>query len=582
MRNSIRSIAWTGAVAGVLAMGQAGAAVKLSNAFDGNVFRGSEAGRGISIDVVPRPDGSNIFFGALFTFDSSGDPTFLTIQGEFLEHQFSRDDLGVFQTTGGAFGFPFPATTTEQVGTASVTINSCNSIDISLDMESGSGFEDVTLENLRQVNGATDQCVYRSEFEGCPSFAFEVPGVERACALNGVYRNQDITLTNETTWILDGLVRIGDDNDNYSTVTIEPGTVLAGGGGSADYLYISPGSKIFANGTPNNPIVFTSDQDGFQPGSSPQPGDVGGLVLSGNAPVNACPEAPFNCFSEFDSTQRFGGDDPHDSSGELTYMQVRYAGIVFQEDSEVNSFTFQGVGDGTTVHHLQAYRGQDDGFEWFGGTVNQKHLVVTEGGDDCLDHDLGFSGKVQYALCYHGEGFGEDFGIEGAGNPDNFSAEPLATPIYANLTMVGNGNGDSAFLFKDGSAGQIWNSVATGFPTSCLEFADAPATYDNAGTPGDPVNTAFMGVVLACDTQFLDDEGAPYTVQSFFNSNQFMNNRTVSNLRLNGAQPQSNSPAIGNGVNIADDFFDSTSYSGAFDGVIDWTSPWTHRPMGGE
>lgn len=580
MRRSIRTIATIGAIAGALVAGQAGAAVKLSNAFDNGYFSPSESGRGILVDYIPNPDGSGTFFAAAFVFDSEGNPVWVTFQGEFLEHQHVRDDVGIFRTTGGSFGFPFSEPSTEQIGTATVRINSCGSIDFEMSFNGGE-FEDITYEGLQPLGGANETCVYDDEFSGCPGFASAVPGIERACSLNGVYRNADITLTNETTWVLDGLVRFGDDNSNSSTVTIEPGTVLIGGGGTADYLYISPGSKIFANGTPNNPIVYTSDQDGFIPETTPQPGDVGGIVISGNAPVNACPNAPYNCFSEFDSTQRFGGNDEHDSSGELTYTQVRYAGIVFQTDSEVNSFTFQGVGDGTTVHHLQAYRGQDDGFEWFGGTVNQKYLIVTEGGDDGFDHDLGFSGKVQYGLVYHGSGFGEDFGIEGAGNPDNFTAEPLATPIYANLTMIGNGNGDSAFLFKDGSAGQIWNSVATGFPTSCLEWADAPATYNNAGTPSNPTNTAFMGVVLACNTQFLDDDGAPYTVADFFNSNQFVNNRTVNNLQLNGLQPGANSQAIGNGVIIADDFFDSTSYSGAFDGSNDWTSPWGYQVMGG-
>ncbi len=391
-------------------------------------------------------------------------------------------------------------------------------------------------------------------------------------------------LTNDTTWILDGLVRIGDDNANSGAITIEPGTVLIGGGGSADYLYVSPGSKIFANGTPGAPIVLTSDQDGFIAGTTPNPGDLGGLVVSGNAPSNACPDAPFNCFSEFDQTQRFGGDDPHDSSGEISYFQVRYAGIEFQPNAEVNAFTFQGVGDGTRVHHLQAFRGQDDGIEFFGGTVNVDYMVVTEGGDDAVDWDLGYSGNLQYGLVIHGEGFGEDFGIEGASNPDSFDALPRAIPTMANYTFLGNGNGDSGVLFKDGSGGRIFNTIVSGFPTGCIEWADAPATYDAAGTPAAPNIdvSAFNGVILDCPTSFVDDDGAPYPVGDFFNSGELENN-LIGNPGLDVYMPTPGSPALMGGVDIiTSEYFDYTSYRGGFDGMNDWTVPWTHQVTGGQ
>jgi hypothetical protein len=311
---------------------------------------------------------------------------------------------------------------------------------------------------------------------------------------------------------------------------------------------------------------------------------VGGLVVSGNAPSNACPNAPFNCFSEFDQTQRFGGDDPHDSSGEISYMQVRYAGIEFQPNAEVNAFTFQGVGDGTTVHHLQAFRGQDDGVEFFGGTVNVNYMVVTEGGDDGVDWDLGYSGNLQYGLVFHGEGFGEDYGIEGASNPDSFDALPRATPTLANYTFLGNGNGSSGIQFKDGSGGRIFNTIVSGFAGSCIRWDDAPATYNAAGTPAVP-NTdvsAFNGVIIDCSNDFTDAGGAPYSVGDFFNSSAFENNETT-DPQLNVYMPQSNSPALTGGVDITtSEYFDYTSYRGGFDAMNDWTIGWTHQVTGGQ
>jgi hypothetical protein len=311
---------------------------------------------------------------------------------------------------------------------------------------------------------------------------------------------------------------------------------------------------------------------------------VGGLVVSGNAPSNACPSAPFNCFSEFDQTQRFGGDDPNESSGEISYFQVRYAGIEFQPNAEVNAFTFQGVGNGTTVHHLQAFRGQDDGIEFFGGTVNVKHMVITEGGDDGVDWDLGYSGNLQYGLVLHGEGFGEDYGIEGASNPDSFDALPRATPTLANYTFLGNGNGSSGIQFKDGSGGRIFNTIVSGFPGACIRWDDAPATYDAAGTPASP-NTdvsAFNGVIINCTNSFTDAGGAPYSVGDFFNSNVFENNEAA-NPQLNGYMPTPTSRSLSGAVQITDNqFFDNTAYRGGFDGMSDWTTGWTHQVTGGQ
>jgi hypothetical protein len=574
------------AVAGALHVSDASAAVKLSEAFDSCYFSPSANGRGLCVINAPQADGSHVFFGALYTYDTDGNGTWLILQDSFLEHQFENTAIPVLQFEGGVPGLPFDnnAVSFETVGTASVRVDSCNSIFVDLDMDDASAFPDVTLGDLQPVDGPSDNCAYREEFTGCPAFSSAFGSIPRACRLTGVY-TQDITLTNDTTWVLDGLVRIGNDNANSATITIEPGTVLIGAGQTADYLYISPGSRILANGTAAAPIVLTSPQDGFDAEfDDPQPGDVGGLVVSGNAPSNACPDAPFNCFSEFDQTQRFGGDDPNDSSGEVSYFQVRYAGIEFQPNAEVNSFTFQGVGNGTRVHHLQAFRGQDDGIEFFGGTVNVNYMVVTEGGDDAVDWDLGYSGNLQYGLVIHGEGFGEDYGIEGASNPDSFDALPRATPTVANYTFLGNGNGDSGILFKDGSGGRIFNTIVSGFPTSCIEWDDAPATYNAAGTPAAPNAdvSAFNGVIIDCPTSFKDDTGAPFAVGDFFNSTAFDGNEAA-NPQLNGFMPTSNSRALRDSVQIIDnEFFDNTFYRGGFDGRNDWTAPWTHQVTGGQ
>ncbi|KAA9129852.1 hypothetical protein F3N42_13800 [Marinihelvus fidelis] len=573
--SSVRYLAPLCVAAGAIYAGDASAAVKLSESFNNAYYNPAADGEGVVTTITPLGNGMHNFYGALYTYDEAGAPTWLIITGNFLENQFENAEVPVL-----AFEGPVPASLVggAPVGTATVTINSCNSISFNLDMSEDSGFADMDLGALQPVAGANKQCAYKTEFEGCPDFASDFGVIPRACTLTGVY-NEDIVLTNDTTWVLDGLVRIGDYNENPGTITIEPGTTIIGAGQTTDYLYVSPGSKIFANGTPTAPIVLTSPNDGFIAGTTPNPGDLGGLVVSGNAPCNAAP-----CASEFDQTQSFGGDDPFDSSGEISYFQVRYAGIEFQPNAEVNSFTFQGVGSGTTVHHLQAYRGQDDGVEFFGGTVNVKYMVVTEGGDDAVDWDLGYSGNLQYGLVIHGEGFGEDFGIEGASNPDSFDADPRATPTVANYTFLGNGNGDSGILFKDGSGGRIFNTIVSGFPTGCIEWDDAPATYNAAGTPAAPNAdvSAFNGVIIDCDVDFVDDDAAPFSVADYFGSSEFTGNEAVDPM-LNIYLPMPGSPALSGGVaDTSNQFIDATSYRGGFDGSSDWTVGWTHQVTGGE
>jgi len=578
---SLRHIAPLCAVVGALFIGEASAAVKLSEVFNGPYFSPTENGRGISVLYAPQADGSGVFFGALYTYDENGEPTFLILQDNFLENQTENTEVEIYRFSGGSFGFPYDngALTGPVVGTATVRVNSCNSIYFDLDMNADSGFPDVELGDLVPVAGPSDTCVYQEEFDGCPAFSTASAIVPSGCELSGVYTD-DIHLTNEITWVFDGLVRIGDDNANSATITIDPGTVMIGKGASSDYLYVSPGSKIYANGTPFAPIVWTSPQDGFIEGTIPAPGDVGGIVVSGNAPSNACPDAPFNCFSEFDETQRFGGDNPSESSGEMSYIQVRYAGYVFAPNREVNSFTFQGVGDGTNVHHLQSYRGQDDCVEFFGGTVRVKYFVCTESGDDGIDWDLGYSGGLQYGLVSWGQGFGEDFGIEGASNPDNFDAMPRAIPMMANYTFLGNGNGSSGILYKQGSGGQIYNSIVEDFGVSCIEFRDSPATFTAAGTPEAPSgNSTFNGVIVNCDTNFKTAAGAPWTVDSFFNSPEFEGNEET-DPDLDGYLPMPGSPALIGGVSHEGGFFDQTTYRGAFGDMIDWTVPWTFKPNG--
>ena len=168
-------------------------------------------------------------------------------------------------------------------------------------------------------------------------------------------------------------------------------------------MIITSSCKIIADGTVDKPIVFTSEA------ATPQRGDWAGLVILGNAPTNAS----FNGvqgvgeieggINNSDGLGLYGtpatqAQNPADNSGILRYVRIEYAGYAFLPDKEINGLTFGGVGNKTIVDNVQVSYANDDSFEWFGGTVNCKHLISFRTLDDDFDTDNGFSGKVQFGI----------------------------------------------------------------------------------------------------------------------------------------------------------------------------------------
>lgn len=561
----------------LFAAGSAHAAFTLSDfTVDGGWADTNGGNRGADLDFIRTSPGNGVLFIALYRYDAAGNPLWLATSVPVHESQFKLANVQLFRFDGGTFGGTPTAATATAVATATINFESCGELKIDIAPTAGSTIPASSLTLAKgeaAVGKAPLQCAYTRKFSACPTGTAAVAGLERTCVLSGTY-TQDLTLTNDTTWVLSGLVKIGNRNSASANLVIEPGTRITGQGQTSDYLYVEPGSRIYAEGLPYAPIVFTSPKDSA--GQTPAPKDWGGVVVSGNAPVSGPVPSP----SEFDPNLLFGGTNATESSGVLRYVQVRYAGFVFAPNREVNAFTFQGVGSGTVVDHIQAYRGGDDGVEFFGGTNNVKHLVVTEGGDDAIDWDLGWTGKIQYALVQHGAGLGEDRGIEAASNPNNSDALPRATPTISHMTMLGNGRGSHGIELKQGSGGRIWNSIVANFPTSCL-FITGAATYAAAGTPAAPSGTTLVrNTILNCTNNFRQDADAPWTAEAFFNANP---GNSTANAALQGFLPGPGSPALTAGAPVTlgtpavkDDFFDVLPHAGAFRGPNDnWTTGWT-------
>ena len=258
------------------------------------------------------------------------------------------------------------------------------------------------------------------------------------CILSGTILD-DTTLTAENLYLLRGGVFVGNDADE-TVLTIEPGTQIYGETSTDGMLVIRRHSKLIAEGTAEAPIVFTSSKS---PGSRAR-GDWGGLILNGLAPINRCADVEGDCqaFGE-GGTGWYGGGDPADDSGSLKYVRVEFAGTLISPDNELNGIAFQGVGSGTTVDYVQVHMNDDDGVEFFGGTVNAKHVLVTGVGDDGIDWTDGWIGKLQYAVVQQFDDT-SDNGIEADNQDLDNTALPRSSPTLSNVTLVvprGGGQG---------------------------------------------------------------------------------------------------------------------------------------------
>lgn len=219
----------------------------------------------------------------------------------------------------------------------------------------------------------------------------------------------DVTanITENTTWesgnvyVLTSRIAV----ENGATLTIEPGVVIKGESGSgenATALLIARGAKLMAQGIADDPIIFTTVADEIEPGMIASPnldesynGLWGGLIVLGNAPISA-DESPAQIegIPPSDQNGLYGGGDATDNSGVIKYVSIRHGGANIGEGNEINGLTLGGVGSGTVIENIEIVANQDDGIEWFGGTVSVKNAVVWNTGDDAIDTDQAWSGTL--------------------------------------------------------------------------------------------------------------------------------------------------------------------------------------------
>jgi hypothetical protein len=388
--------------------------------------------------------------------------------------------------------------------------------------------------------------------------------------------NADTTWTADRTYTLTGITYVEDG----ATLTIEPGTLVLGGQRSA--LIVSQGSRLVADGTAAEPIVFTS----ANPVGRRASGDWGGVVLLGSAPVNI-PGAQIEGVDPAEGRTSYGGADAAHDCGSLSYVRIEFAGFEFSPDNELNGLTVGGCGTGTTLDYIQVHLGSDDGIEFFGGSADLAHAVVTGAQDDSIDWDLGWQGRGQFLMVQHRQD--SDAGFEADNFVDGQDNLPRSQPTLYNLTLVGAGGSRSpGMVLRRGTWGTVRNAIVMGFPAGAVDIRDEASALGALAAPP----------ALSVDNSLFFDNGADglshFTDDDTFADLTFMSDAARNNVMdqdpllaststtAPSFVPAEGSPAATGGATPANDgFFDaSATYMGAFEpGAASWAEGWTAYPV---
>jgi hypothetical protein len=407
----------------------------------------------------------------------------------------------------------------------------------------------------------------------------------------------------DTAWTSDNVYCLSDLVFVDAELSIEAGTLIQGTADGA--LVITRDGRIDAAGTAEAPIVFTSSLAAGERQTS----DWKGLAMLGRARTNksVCVHvvdgeevevAGSDCVAGSDEYYfrdniegidptnddgRFGGiDDTHDC-GHLRYVRVEFAGAVLGTDNELNGITLGGCGSDTLLEYVQVHRGLDDGIEHFGGAANMRYIVLSSEGDDALDWDNGYRGKVQFLIVHHGEGSSSD--------PRAFEADSLSSTDIGivqsnakiwNATLIGvDGGQTQAMMLREGVAATMRNFVITGFDVGGVEILH-DITYGGWGA-GDLVlsNAFFWANVNAGVTPEITTLLEAAALDNTFDVDPMLGSATPGQA---GFAVPSNTALNGQATPPDDGFFEiSATFAGAIapgaTGAAVWYEGWTAFPV---
>lgn len=419
-------------------------------------------------------------------------------------------------------------------------------------------------------------------------------------------------LSADTAYILTGIYYV----DSLAVINIAPGTVILGDSATGGTLCIKRGGKIHANGTVNQPIVLTTRNN---PGDR-RVGQWGGIILLGSARNNQSVNQTIE--GGLHSSAVYGGTNDDDSSGVLRYVRIEYGGIPFLTDNEINGLTMGSVGRRTVIEYVQTSFNNDDGFEWFGGTVSARHLVSWRNLDDDFDSDFGWSGRVQFGYALrdpaifdasagsNSNGFESD-NMGGSSGP--WPARPTTSGIFSNITMIGpasdtsmygsiSSKHDYAAFIRRRSSISIYNSLFAGFRHGIVLRNDSTqwnASVDSLQIRNTSVQTGRRTIGIDTPPTSFSGSGGfnGFSGESWFLTAGWGNiGNTPRQPAAVGLSPAAFTLGVGNdprpalgsepataGTNFSNARLSGltpTSYRGAFDPALpmnqQWTAGWTN------
>jgi hypothetical protein len=373
-----------------------------------------------------------------------------------------------------------------------------------------------------------------SEVAGCNDSSAQNYLVDSDGTIDCIYpeANDNVVIssniTSNTTWTADKVYVLGGriSVESGAILTIEPGTVIkgeAGTGANATALLIARGAMLKAEGTAALPIIFTSIADEITPEDivtgnygSPnlQPTDNGywgGVIVLGNAPVSASNDAgdvnevQIEGVPTSDQNGLYGGSDEADNSGSLSYISIRHGGANIGSGNEINGLTLGGVGTGTSISNIEVVGNQDDGVEWFGGTVACTNFLTWNVGDDGLDTDQAWSGSLENFITITAAGHafeldGPEGSLEGSQTFTNGAIIASSSDVASQDLINTDGNSMVTIeniLFTEIQYGQIIDSKGQGagvlFKNVLLDLPSDTLSVEDFTLDGDMIPGVLAG-----------------------------------------------------------------------------------------
>jgi len=332
------------------------------------------------------------------------------------------------------------------------------------------------------------------------------------------------------TYTLKGIVKI----NAGVTVTFDAGSTITSDKTTGDNaLVVLNGGKLIVNGTASQPVVFT-EKSGI-------PGSWGGIIMYGDAPIKAIGGVTTST-SEDGNALPYGGTNPTHNGGSLNYVRVEYAGAKLADGTkENNGFTFYSCGSGTTLDHLVSYKGADDGYEFFGGTVSMTNAISYGNYDDAFDWQDGWQGQNN-SNWYGFQVTKGNYGMEIECSNNNNAFWPKVTNVTLKRAsgctpeVAGDIQVD-AFQFKKEGNGDFSNVIIDGYgdyTEASVVYQGAAVKIQDATTNTDQVNASKIKVtnVKISNTTQTIPVGATAAISVLFPTGQFTTSSTATGASL--------------------------------------------------